>query len=51
VVLVTQDAEVRRIVVQSQPRQKTLSQKQKTKKITHPKKRLAEWLKQLRAPA
>jgi hypothetical protein len=42
VILVTQEAEIRRITVQSQPGQivwKTLSEK------THHKKRLVEWLK------
>jgi hypothetical protein len=42
VILVTQEAEIRRIAVQSQPGQtvcETLSQK------THHKKRLVEWLK------
>jgi hypothetical protein len=45
VILATQEAEIRRIWVQSQPRQivhKTLSQK---KKKTFTKKGLVEWLK------
>jgi hypothetical protein len=44
VILATQEAEIRRTVVQSQPRQivcKILSQKKKT----HNKKGLVEWLK------
>jgi hypothetical protein len=43
VILATQEAEIRRIAVQSQPRQivrETLSQKK-----THHKKGLVEWLK------
>jgi hypothetical protein len=45
VILVTQEAEIMRIVVRSQPRQivhKTLSQKKKT---LHKKTGLVEWLK------
>jgi hypothetical protein len=45
VILATQEAEIRRIVVQSQPRQivhKTLSQKKKKPK-SH--RRIVEWLK------
>jgi hypothetical protein len=51
VILATQEAEIRRISVQSQPRQtvcETLSQKKKPKqqqKKPHHKKGLVEWLK------
>jgi hypothetical protein len=47
IILASQEAEIRRIVVQDQPGQivhETLSQKKKKKK-THHRKGLMEWLK------
>jgi hypothetical protein len=48
VILTTQEAEIKRISVQSQPGERvreTLSQKKKTTKKTYHKKELVEWLK------
>jgi hypothetical protein len=47
IILATQEAEVRRTAVQSQPKQtvcEILSQKQNKTKQNHHKKRLVEWL-------